>query len=391
MALVLGGVWMYYRLVWVTLAGFVKAVDNYELFADFARHYYPMGRQIGTLAFPYPVDGFYYSAFFAIILEPVARLTLPSAMWVWGACEVVLTLALAVVPTRGWLTLRGWRFALYVLLFTTSLPVLHNFKFGQVSVLVTLTMLLSLRAHMAGRPVAAGAWLALGGSIKYYAAGLVLYYLFRRQWRVIGAFVIAGVGMVVVVPSIVIGPMLTFQFHREAAEALAAIGHFIEQDWNSQFLPHVILRLLHVVDSPRAVLALFVAGLVVPLANAGIVWRLRKSETLQAAALSFAALLLSLPFLLSTSWPHYLVYLPCCQAVVVAGLLRMPSRPSRHVLVAAAVTSMFLSSVFALNLVGQWAAFVWPGPFLWADVLLIPGVFALTRAELDATTNAARA
>ena len=378
-ALAIAGTFAYYRFVWGSIDSFAHAVDNYDLFTDFVRHFYPMGRRI--LAFPYPVDGFYYSAFFALLLNPIGSLTLPAAMWVWGVLQAVLVVALAVIPIRGWLKLTGWRLAVYVLLFATSVPVLHNFKWGQVSVLVTLTVFASLQAHGSKRDVAAGVWLALGVGIKYYAAWFVIYYVIRRQWRVVAAFAAAAVGLLVVVPSVVLGPIVTYQFHREAYDNLSTAARIFVQDWNSQFFPHVVLRLLHIVDAPRAVFALSVIGWIVALAGVAVVWMLRRSATSQAIGLSVASLFLALPFLLSTSWAHYLVYLPFCQAVVAVGLAGLPSGLARYALLAATAASVMLSSVFAFNASLNWATYVRPGPLFFADVLLIPAVIVLAKAS----------
>jgi len=388
-ALVLGGVFLYYRFVWGSLEAFGHQVDNFDFLADFARHYYPMGRRI--LAFPYPVDGFYYSAFFALLLYPIGRLSLPAAMWTWSGIQLALTAALAALPLRVWLKLTGWRLALYVLLFATSVPVLHNFKWGQVSVLVTLTVFASLYAHASRRHIAAGVWLALGVGIKYYAAWFVIYYVIRRQWRVVAAFAIAAVGWLVVVPALAIGPVVTYQFHREAYDNLSVAARLFVQDWNSQFFPHVLLRLLHVVDAPRAVFALSIVGWAVALVSVGIVWMLRRSATSSAVALSAAALFVSLPFLISTSWAHYLVYLPFCQAVVIVGVVGLPSGPVRYALLATAAASVALASVFAFNACLNWSAYVRPGPLFFADVLLMPALFVLANACTKPSTSPADA
>ncbi|MEI6667396.1 MAG: glycosyltransferase family 87 protein [Acidobacteriota bacterium] len=388
-ALAAGGVMAYYRAVWGSLAGFAGAIDHYELFADFIRHYYPMGRRI--LAFPYPIDGFYYSAAFALLLAPLAALRQPVAVWVWGVFEIALVMALAIVPLRRWLAITGWRLGVYLLLVATSVPVLHNFKWGQVSVLVTLTVLASLHAHGARRNTAAGVWLALGVVIKYYAAWFLIYYILRRQWRVVAVCAAAAVGMLVVVPSIILGPTVTYQFHREAYDNLSAAQALIAQDWNSQFFPHVVLRLLHVVDAPRAVLALSVVGWAIALGTVGVVWILRRRETPDSVALSAAALFLALPFLLSTSWAHYLVYLPFCQAVAWSGLARSTAVRARHELLACVALSGILSSVIALNVWQEWSLYASSSLLFYANVLVMLPVYMLARSSADSSTNEGRA
>jgi hypothetical protein len=385
----LGGVFAYYAWLWGDIETFGHALDNFDFFADFIRHFYPMGRRI--LDFPYPVSGFYYSAFFALLLNPVGELKLPAAMWVWGAVQVIGTAALAAIPVRRWLQITGWRLAAYALLCATSIPVLHNFKWGQVSVLVTLTVLASWRAHESRRDVAAAVWLALGVAIKYYAAWFILFYLIRRQWRVVAVFAAAVVGWLVIVPSIFIGPVTTYQFHQEAAENLAIAAKIFVQDYNSQFFAHVVLRWLRVVDAPQAVLALSIVGGGLALWMIAAVWQLRHTSSPRAAALSMAALFLALPFLLSTSWPHYFIYLPFCQALVVVGVVGLERGITRTLLLSSVTVSVALASVFAFQAFANWTAYVRPGPLFFADALLIPAVAVLARVEARRSTNAAGA
>jgi len=386
--LVLAAVFAYYRWLWGSLAAFGTSVDHYDLFCDFVRHYHPMGHRI--LAFPYPIEGFYYSAFFALALWPIGLLKLPAATWAWGILQVLLAAALGILSIGPWSRRGSWRTALAVLLFVTSMPVLHNYKWGQVSVLVTLGVLASLWAYASGRDAAAGALLAACASVNYYAAWFVVFYVLRRRWKAVGAFAATGVVCLAVVPAIVLGPATVWQFHREAFENVRAIASLVAQDWNSQFFPHVLLRWLGTVDAPGTVRALAMAGWLVGAAAAAVVWLLRRQESRDASALSMAALFLALPFLVTTSWPHYLVYLPFCQLAVISGLLTRPSGPLKAGLLAASAVSIAFASVFAFNAVHEWSVYARSGALFVADVLLMPGVAVLAIAAAKDATSPTR-
>ena len=120
------------RLKWPTLYAFVVAIDHGDvLFADFVNHYYPTvtdGLRQGA-----PAGGFFYPAGFAAMLSPLALVGATAAKVLWAVVElgclayVASVLVAAVVPTKPGLALLG------TALTVTSVPVLHNLKWGQVS------------------------------------------------------------------------------------------------------------------------------------------------------------------------------------------------------------------------------------------------------------------
>jgi len=383
--LTLAAVFAYYRLVWGTLPAFVTAVDHYDiLFCDFVKHYYPMGQRV--LSFPWPVDGFYYSAFFALLLRPLGAMNLPSALWVWGTVQIVAAIALAVLPRRGCAAATRKAVLLYTLLFATSLPLLHNFKWGQVSVLVMLSVLASARLAQENRDVPAGIVLALGTGIKYYAAFFLIYYAIRRRWRVLRSFAIGAVCVLFILPATALGPMGVIRFQRESWLELSRASAVIAQDWNSQYFAHVVLRWLGLVDAPDAVRVVAVLGWAAVALMIWLVWILRTVDGVVASDLSMAALLLSLPFVLSTSWPHYFVYLPFCQALAIGQLCQQPRSGRTSLFLALAILSVALASVFALNLSAHWSSYARSGAILVANILLMFPVMSLGRRLVTQVT-----
>ena len=120
------------RVKWPTISAFVIAIDHGDvLFADFVHHYYPTvtdGLRHGA-----PAGGFFYPAGFAALLAPLALVGPGAAMVIWAAIQiaclgyVATVLVRAAVPHRPALALLGTALTM------TSIPVLHNLKWGQVS------------------------------------------------------------------------------------------------------------------------------------------------------------------------------------------------------------------------------------------------------------------
>jgi uncharacterized membrane protein len=368
LALVLVAV--YYRTEWKSVAGFVSAIDHCDiLFCDFVRHFHTMGRLVLSTA--RPVGGYLYSAFFSLLLVPFGAAPLTAATGYWGSLQVVLGVLLCIVPLRDMLRL-SWRgTSLYVFLFVTSLPLLHNFKWGQVSALVTLCILASFHASRRDRRVLAGFLLALGTSIKYYPGIFILYYVFRRDLRVLSSFLVALLILFFVSPALVLGPSQWLAFHRASFAAIPD-SSLIAQNPNSQYFAHVTLRFMSSAASGTAVVVLKLLGYAVACANLALLWLIQKSSIRDKAALSAVALFLALPFVLHTSWPHYFVFLPFCQAVLLKQLqsFRQSHGFQTVLLTAVTVVSCALSSVFVFNRFEHWITYSRYGMLLCACLLL---------------------
>jgi hypothetical protein len=190
---------------WRSIANFVRQTDHCQLlFCDFVHVYYPQAQEIGDST--QPVDGFVYSAMFGWVLAPVGKLAPDTALTVWGVFQVALT-TMMVLPL-SWLFLRGaerfwWRLG-YFGLGLTSIPLFHNFKWGQVSVLVTVCVIMAAFVQR-GRAASAlaGFLVAFAAAIKFYPAVFLLIFLFRKQWLALASAVV----MFVVLLALPMGPM----------------------------------------------------------------------------------------------------------------------------------------------------------------------------------------
>lgn len=371
-----------YGLIWGSVDGFVRAIDHDEhLFSDFRRFYYPMGEVL--FAERWPVGGYYYTSFFALGLSAVALLPVSAAVYFWGVVQVGWVAVFYYVSGRWLLGISGRDMLFYLILLLTSFPLLHNFKWGQVSVLVTLGIVLAFVCHQQGRSVLGGVALALVTCIKYYPVVLVVYFLIRRDWRLLIAFGAGLVGFYCLLPAVLLGPSDWWYFERASIDSLPGTTLLLD-DFNTQYFPHVINRLgfpLGYRLSESTVGILRFVGILVFLANSGIVWWLHQRDVTHKMALSATALMLSLPFIIQTSWPHYFVYLPFCQATLWLGIsATKTSIWTLNLLRAPLLFSVVIANAYFFALLPSWRLYNGMG-FLWlGDVALLCALYGLVIA-----------
>src|SRR4029453_12253478 len=226
--------WAYYAYEWGSFANFVRETDHCQLaFCDFVNHYYPQAQEIVDAV--QPVDGFMYSATFAWVLAPIGRLPPVMALKVWAVLQAVLT-ALMVLPL-SWLFLKGtdrfwWRLA-YFALSLTSIPLLHNFKWGQVSVLLTLCVIAAAFLDGGGGvSVLAGFLMAFAAAIKFYPALFFLAFLFRKQWLAFASAVVLAV-LMLALPMWPMGYDHSRSFY--TGKVVPMMGKEIVEDPNAQY------------------------------------------------------------------------------------------------------------------------------------------------------------
>lgn len=375
-ALAAGAAWM---LLWRSPEQFVRQMDHGRfLFDDFVLRFYPVARDFLQTREPYP--GYYYSPTFAVLLAPFGALPLRAALAAWGGLQIACGLALLLVPAP-WIARRSrWLLAGYVLVFLTSLPLLHNFKWGQVSVPLTLCVLGALFLERRRRTLASAALLALAVSIKFYPGIYLLWFVLRRDLRYLAAFAASFAALGFLVPSAVLGPKDTFGFYRSVATNLRSDQPKIASGINSQYLPHVVERWTHLArgdssplpptgSSLRRALRLAAGGAFV-VVLALLIRRRHERDPIRA----FAVLSSSLPLVVPTSWPHYFVFLPFFQTWAGWRILR----GGRAGIPAAVVLA---GSVLATGLPALAAAGAWRG-YAYAGLPLVASLAVLALALL---------
>lgn len=395
----------YYAWTYKSLDRFSRTVDEEKtLFCDFVRHYYPAGQQIIPAAVP--AKGFYYSAFFAMCLRPLSCLTMSQAVYLWGVLQVVSLVLLILVPAL-YLARRSLRdYYLYLVLVLLSMPILHNLKWGQVSIALTACMLGAMYLYACGWRKSAALLLSLGVAVKFYPALLAVYFLVKRELRPLAIFIASTILLIVVVPMAALGTRGFERYHRELEESIRQVRPDLEVSINSQYFPSVALRYIIVgraaalpassasLPALRSAASRLVASfqdrydqvirrhdwnpwplriaglavLLIILVRCRAVGRARLDDEPE---LVFSMLLLSLPFIVETSWPHYFVFLPFCQVVAYRQMLR-PDLPRRCRLDGVLFwLSILLASSVLFNLIRNWTLYYWFGCLFWSDALLL--------------------
>jgi hypothetical protein len=361
---------------WRSFPDFMRRIDKYRLlFADFVLQYRPAAQEILTSGAPYP--GYYYSAFFALVLAPLAGVSEPAALWIWGGVQIATTLLLAILCVR----FSPPAFAgVTLFVFFTSAPVLHNFKWGQVSVLVTLLVYASFLALQSGRALGAAMLLAFAAATKYYPALFVVPLLARGRAQFLLAFAGFLALFFFVIPAAVLGPEKSLEFLRVSRESWARDSARRAVDINSQYFPHVVERWQQAMHGPFAPISLAASSARRGLAAIGIAvfagaaflalraFALRtKREAVRSASLLFAAV----PFLLPTSWPHYFAFLPCAQAIALGDVLAEHDAARRALWGAILLASIFLASMIPFAFFTGWRTYSYLGGPFAADVLVL--------------------
>lgn len=368
----------YYWLQWADLTRFSAAFDHSPVFMpDFLHYYHPMGMQI--LQSPQRVSGYLYSLFFAILLAPLGLLPSDSAMLLWFGVEIAF-LALMVVSASHMLQLSppGMIFLLFLSL--TEFPILHNVKWGQASILVTACIVAAFSLHRSNKNIPAGILLAFAAAIKYYPALAAVYFIIKRDLRAFFAFLAAFVFFYFILPASLFGFSQWLVFE-ESILRFARDG-LLTYDMSSQFIADVGFRWhMMIFDSEPAyelLQSLVVLGWGIGLFCIVLAWQIIRGQFVDEHSLAMTALLLAVPFLIRTSWPHYFVYLPVCQAVMLshfAGKFRT-SGLAEKLLILLPLASIVFSSVFFFLRFRNWVYYSGYGVLFFANLFLLISLYA---------------
>jgi hypothetical protein len=350
------------------------------LLCDYRRHFLPMARAITSANVPVP--GYFYSAFFALLLTPLGVLTDQGALEAWGIVQLASLIVVVLIPLRSLLVRSRSVAVCYMGLVVAAMPIYHNLAWGQMSLPIIAIVLVAVDAHISGRRILAGCLIGLAAAMKYYPAMFAFYFLVRRDVRAITAFFISGAVLFFVFPATVMGFSDWYAFQTATLASVSEAG-WAQNDVNSQYFVHVGLRYAYAFHKSLIgagyYSALRVVGYIVAVLNLGIVVWLRRRRGRSEAALSLTAILLIQPFVLRTSWPHYFCVLPICQVILFSELiLHRMGRALRGALFASVSLSVLGSSMLLFYLFGNWKDYSYYGMLFLANLCLLPPLYVLS-------------
>lgn len=351
-------------------ADFSRSIDfNAGPLEDFMGPYLGTARAVAAGRAPAP--GFLYGPFFAVLLQPFARLSPAAASWTWLALELLSTgalvgLALRIVRPSPVVA------ASYVFVALLAFPLVHNLHWGQVGVPLAALVLAACHLHLRGRPVLAAWALALATAIKFHPALFLMPLLLAGERRAVAHFVVACALFLLAAPAAAFGLDTTLEIYRSSGSAVAAATRVWEDAPNAQYFGFVTARWMGA--TPRDSRVLYAA--------AGVLWaglnlmlaarRLRLGRP-GAHLDAYALVAVGLPLMVYPSWPHYLALLPFAQLVVLARRARDPLAWG-----AVAISAVIAGAPF-FRWIGDPAAYGRSGWLLAAHLVLLPSLYRPSR------------
>ena len=371
--------WLLYGTEYISLM--ITELDHCpELACDFTRHYLPQAQHV--------VDGdailnrgWFYPPLLAILLTPFVNLNNPEFVWtLFNLMGCILLIVQTSMGKNNSSTLI-WSVALV----STSVPVLHALKWGQVSIWISvllLSMLLNIHRTSKWRSVALG----LAGAIKVYPMVFVLVPLFQRRLNQVVKIGCTVVLLGVVLPWFWLGQDVTLYWHAirrgqimVSEIASSAGGQALAPTLTRWFVSGSFIGGV-TDDSPILLsMAWLKWGMlsVAMLIFLQFLWRTWQADTI-TTRIAFQ-ILVGVHLCVQPGWVHYFSWLPCVQmwcwikgdrvtkslVVVSVVLERIPLfRLSQHVYLQWSRMGLLTISVIAL-----WFALERIGTFVSRDSL----------------------
>ena len=297
----------------LALAERLNPYDNTVALAVAGREGIPyVGGETWTFVTNPPTAMPYFSLF--------ARLSFDTARVVFFFTNQLLLLATGVVLYRIARPARPRLWLAFMLVLAVAYePLLTTLRLGQVDILIALLLSLAVLAGGNRLRWLAGAAVGLAAAFKLAPALLVLYFLWRRDWRAVGGMAVAGLVAVAVSLAVVGTSTWSFYLTERLPDLLAGTGL-----WNNLSLPGLVNRYAL---GPSQALSYWGTLPPIPLAGAlgyfasaavllvtGTALRRRPAPVLGFGLATAAVLLIS-----GVAWPHYTLWLLPVIAWLAAG------------------------------------------------------------------------
>ena len=358
-------VMVYYWRTWHSVGKFVDAMDYCEtLSCDFVKSYYPTAKTIFTTSEPW--INYIYASFFAVILHPLSLIPIEWAVGVWIVFQVGLMILLFRI-TSTYIVNQTYRY-LYFFMLMTSFPILHNFKWGQLSMLITVLVVGSFTLYEKNRKLASAILLSFTIALKVYSMMFLIIYVLKKDWKTFWTCIACTIGFALAIPLLTMGYDPYWKFYDLSKIQLIFARPRWRTSENSEYIANVLMRLFHVFHVPKPNWIFFqIAGyLFLTLQLMGLWWKNRK-ESISIIHMMCLLFLLG-PFWIETSWPHYFVYLSFCQIVILSQ--RNEKKEPLWITIGICL-SMFISSIFCFNLFPSWVPYNGFGLLFFSNMVII--------------------
>jgi hypothetical protein len=131
----------------------------------------------------------------ALLLVPLAHLQPLGALRIMTGVSVLCLLCSVVLLARilSWSLIES---SVFVLL--SGYAVLNSLRFGQPYILVSLSCIMGYYARLRGASLLAGLCFGVFAPIKYFPVFILIYFAFRREWKVVLGGAAAAIAVVAV-------------------------------------------------------------------------------------------------------------------------------------------------------------------------------------------------
>jgi hypothetical protein len=297
-------VMQYYLLAKATISG----INPYLPLNDLAQTF------IGSIPFsPHPAP---CTPFLTIMFIPLSMFSLGQLTMIWFFVELACLVAIASLLPVLWKTKPDWKASIIILCLLLSwYPVVNDLSYGQLSIILTLFLLVGLITLRKNHGIIAGIMIGFTVAIKLITWPLIIYFALKKEWRpLISSCLTAAVLNTIALATIGYRPFLNYYFdvsrqvtviYQSAMHNLSlwSIGYRLFAGTGSDLFSSFV-NAPPLVNLPK--IAPFVSiVLIITFLVYSLAWALKSNDQHLTFALLVGAIILISP----VSWAHYFVLL----------------------------------------------------------------------------------
>ena len=317
----------------------------HEIGCDFIYHYYPMGKTIFTKPLK-PISGFFYPPTFAMMILPICQLDIRSAVFVWEAIHIIsliIFMPTILLYLQDYMSLKA--IFLSALIVLGNFAIMHDFKWGQVGLYVTLLILMGLFLTNNNRTFGGALLLAIAASIKLYPLVVIIYLILAGKTKATVMVLLLSFILMVVVPIAFLGYTYTIDFYCQIPPLKAVFNLKEVASLGGQSLKPALYRYFvskaHIgiptytqIDKmpllfyiPQGVLSMF--SNIILVVSTLITFCLvslkeRKGEQACTSGIKISLFLCWVGLIINTGWQHYFIFLTLVNAIIALRLFNKP-------------------------------------------------------------------
>jgi hypothetical protein len=267
-----------------------------------------------------------YPPFIAVLSVPLTAFNLHQVINLWFSIEMICLLSIAIMLVYLWKghVELGW-VCLFFFGLLTWYSVMVDLLFGQLTILLTTLLFGTLLAIRKDQKLLAGILLGLTISIKMFTWPLIIYFVFKKDWRTVISSCITAVGLNLVALFVIgIGPVMGY--YLKVTMQVSAIYHSFLKNYSLWSIGYRFFEGTRPVGNgyisapplfniPQ--IAPYVSMIVVvAFLMLGLKWAVRSKDQ----DIAFAIMILVIVGISPISWDHYYVMIVISMAILLLGL-----------------------------------------------------------------------